>query len=127
MAERAFTGLGGPVSSPELRADYDSAEVFDRVRVGRRGVYFREGFRTRCLAYSELERVFIRVQAVNGRLCCGTANFEYYRLVFVRGGREIAEVLSENEKAMDAALAKIAENAPGVAIGVARQTGNGEG
>ena len=119
MSEKKFTDLSGAaLSSPELDADFDSAERFDRLRVGARGVYFREGFKTRFLDYTKLERVFIRVQGVNGRMCCATANFEYYKLVFVSGGREVAEVFSESEKATDAALARIAELAPALAIGV---------
>ena len=117
MAEKKFAGLNGSVESAEVSRDYETAQVFDRVRVGRLGVYFREGFKTRFLDYPSLERVFIRVQAVNGRLCCGTANFEYYRLVFVRGGEEIADVMSEKEKETDAALACIHEMAPTLAIG----------
>ena len=117
MAEKRFAGLNGGVDTAEVRRDYESAQVFDKVRVGRLGVYFRDGFRTRFLDYPSLERVFIRVQQVNGRLCCGTANFEYYRLVFVRGGEEIADVMGENEQAMDAALACIGEMAPTLAIG----------
>ncbi len=119
MSEKKITDLSGAaLSSPELSADYESAEQFDRLRVGARGVYFREGFKTRFLAYDALERAFIRVQGVNGRMCCATAYFEYYKLVFVGGGREVAEVFSESEKATDAALARIAERAPGLAIGV---------
>ncbi len=117
MAERKFAGLGGSVDSAEVRQDYESAKVFDKVRVGRLGVYFRDGFKIRFLDYPSLERVFIRVQAVNGRMCCATASFEYYRLVFVSGGREIADVMSEKEAAMDEALACIREMAPALAIG----------
>ncbi len=117
MAEKRFAGLNGAVDSPAVNADYESAKLFDKVRVGRLGVYFRDGFKIRYLDYPSLERVFIRVQAVNGRLCCGTANFEYYRLVFVSGGQEIADVMSEKEKEMDAALACIHEAAPAIAIG----------
>ena len=117
MAERKFAGLGGSVDSAEVRQDYESAKVFDKVRVGRLGVYFRDGFKIRFLDYPSLERVFIRVQAVNGRMCCATASFEYYRLVFVSGGTEIADVMSEKEAAMDEALACIREMAPALAIG----------
>lgn len=117
MAERQFAGLGGSVDSAEVRQDYGSAKVFDKVRVGRLGVYFRDGFKIRFLDYPSLERVFIRVQAVNGRMCCATASFEYYRLVFVSGGKEIADVMSEKEGAMDEALACIREMAPALAIG----------
>ena len=49
MAEKKFAGLNGPLESPELSADYDSAAVFERLRVGEKGVYFRDGLRTRCL------------------------------------------------------------------------------
>ena len=118
MAEKKFAGLTGSVESPEVAADYESAKVFDKVRVGRLGVYFRDGFKTRFLDYPSLERVFIRVQAVNGRMCCGTANFEYYRLVFVQNGKEIADVMSEKEKEMDDALSCIHEAAPALAIGI---------
>ena len=117
MAEKKFAGLNGIVETAEVSRDYEAAPVFDKVRVGRLGVYFRDGFKTRFLDYPSLERVFIRVQAVNGRMCCATANFEYYRLVFVRGGKEIADAMSEKEKEMDAALARIHEMAPALAIG----------
>ena len=117
MAIKKFSGLNGPVETAEVTADYDSAEVFDKVRVGRLGVYFRDGFKTRFLAYTGLERVFIRVQQVNGRMCCGSATFEYFRLVFVANGKEITDVISEKEKEMDAALTRIGELAPDLAIG----------
>lgn len=117
MAEKKFHGVGGAVSSAELSADYENAQLFDKVRVGRLGVYAREGFRLRFLSYSDFDRVFIRIQEVNGKLCCGKAVFCYYRLVFVHGGKEFFDVISENEAAMDDALARIAELSPGTNIG----------
>ena len=117
MAGKRFTGPNGSVERPEVSADYDQAERFDKVRVGRLGVYFREGLRTVFLAYEDFERVFIRIQEVNGRMCCGRAVFAYFRLVFVRGGKEFKEVLSENEKAMDQALERISQLSPATAIG----------
>ncbi|MGI5977366.1 MAG: DUF6709 family protein [Candidatus Limivicinus sp.] len=117
MAERKFAGVNGAVSSPELSADYEAARIFDKIRVGELGLYFREGLKTRFVDYDFLDRVFIRVNEVNGRMCCCTASFAYYRIVMVHGGREYADVMSENEKAMDEALAYIHEKAPALAIG----------
>ena len=122
MANKKFAGIHGPVETAAVNADFDSAEVFDKVRVGKQGVYFRDGFKTRFLDYASLERVFIRVQQVNGRMCCGNATFEYFRLVFVSDGKEIADVISEKEKAMDDALARIGELAPNLAIGFVGNT-----
>ena len=93
------------------------------MRVGKLGVYYRSGLKTVFLAYPTLERAFIRIQEVNGRMCCGSTTFAYYRLVLIRGGKEYAEVMSESESAMDAALAAIHENAPELPIGVADQDG----
>lgn len=121
MADKKFTGINGVVDNAEVNADFESAVVFDKVRVGKLGVYYRDMLKTRFMDYSLLERVFIRIQAVNGRMCCGTANFEYYRLVFVVNGKEIGDVISENEKAMDDALALIAKNAPNVKIGFVKE------
>ena len=117
MAEIKFIGVDGAVTSPEVCADFDAAEKYDKLKVGRLGVYFREGLRTRFLAYGDFERVFIRIHEVNGKLCCGKAVFQYFRMVFVRGGKEYADVISENEKLMDQALARIAELSPATQIG----------
>ena len=66
---------------------------------------------------SGLERAFIRIQEVNGRFCCGKAVFAYYRLVLVVDGKEWGDIMSEDEKAMDDALAAIAARSSATAIG----------
>lgn len=117
MTEKKFSAVDGIVSSLEISADYESAQVFDRVRVGSLGVYFRDGFKIRFIAYSRMERAFLRIQEVNGRLCCGRTTFAYFRLVFVVDGREYADIISEDENAMRSALEQIRLCAPSVAIG----------
>lgn len=123
MAEKKFAGINGTVIDNAVSADYEGAVQFDKVRVGKLGVYFRDGLKLRYLAYELLERVFIRVQEVNGKLCCGNTILQYFRLVFVRDGKEFADVIGENEKAMDDALALIAQNAPNLKIGFEKKEG----
>lgn len=118
MAEKKFAGLNGPVEDTAVTADYESAQDFKALRVGKLGVYYREGFKTRYFAYEELERAFLRVQEVRGRMCCAQAFFAYFRMVLVAGGKEYDYAMSENEKLMDDALAAIAANAPALPIGV---------
>ncbi|MBR0063367.1 MAG: hypothetical protein IJP67_04305 [Oscillospiraceae bacterium] len=117
MAERKFSSPSGVISDAAVAADFDSAQVFDKAFVGALGVYYRDGFRLRFVPYSSLERAFIRIQEVNGRFCCGKAVFAYYRLVLVVGGKEWGDIMSEDEKAMDEALAAIARRSPSTAIG----------
>ena len=117
MAAKVFTGISGKTDSAEINSDYENSTKFGKVQVGKLGVYFRDGFKIRFMDYALLERVFIRVQEVNLKTCCGGSTTEYYRLVFVSDGREICNAISENGKAMEEALALIHENAPQIAIG----------
>ena len=115
MADKKFAGVNGAVDAPEINADYESAKVFDKLRVGELGVFFRDGLKLKYIPYNAIDRAFIRVQETRGRMCCGQANWYYYRMVFVRNGKEFADYMSEKEKEMDDALAEIA--AHGVATG----------
>jgi len=110
MADKKFSTTGGTVDTPEVNTDYDNAKVFDKLRIGSLGVYFRDGLRVKYIPYSEMDRAFIRVQQTQARMCCGQANFDYFRMVFVHDGKEFADILSENESIMDAALAEIASH-----------------
>ena len=115
MAEKRFSGVSGAVDSCEVNRDYENAQVFEKLRVGELGVYFRDGLKTRFIPYDYIDRAFIRVQETRSRMCCGQANFNYYRVVFVHDGKEFADYMSEKEKETDDALAAIA--AHGVATG----------
>ena len=118
MSEKKYVTPAGAVTDAALDSDFESAAEFDKVKVGSLGVYYRDGLKTRHIPYSVMERAFIRVQEVNGRMCCGTAKFAYFRLIFIVDGKEIiCDRISENEKAMDDALAEISKRAPGGKIG----------
>ena len=123
MAEKKFAGINGTVADPAVEADFNTATRFDKVLVGKLGVYYKDVFKTRYIAYELIDRVFIRIQEVNGKLCCGNTVLQYFRLVFVKDGKEIADVISENEKSLDDALALIAANAPSVKIGLEKKEG----
>ena len=114
---RSFSGIHGRIRDPAVAEEYENPARFDKVRVGKTGVFFPYNLSIQYIPYKYIDRVFIRVNEVNGKLCCGKATFYYYRLVFVRDGKEFIDVISEDEKAMDGALAAIAENAPDVATG----------
>lgn len=117
MTEKKFATVRGAEVPQEAAADYEAAQVFDKLRVGKLGVYYKEGFKTKFIPYAYIDRAFIRIQEVRGRMCCGETTFAYYRLVFVHSGKEFADIISEQEETMDQALACIHEAAPAVAIG----------
>ena len=117
MSEKKFSGVQGIVEDPNVTSDFNTAAVFDNLRVGKLGVYFRSGLRMRYIPFTYMDRAFIRIHEVNGKLCCGSTVFHYFRLVFVHDDKEFADSISENETAMNDALKEIARNAPDVSIG----------
>ena len=56
MAEKRFFGPVEGLDPAALAADRDSAAVFDKLRVGRLAVYYRDGFRVKAIPYSRMER-----------------------------------------------------------------------
>ncbi len=101
----------------EYNRDFSEAKSFEKLKVGTLGVYFRDGLKMRCIPYSDMDKVFIRIHEVNGKLCCGSTVFQYFRMVFVRDGKEFADYICENEQAMDAALEEIGIRAPALQVG----------
>ena len=118
MAVKKFTCIDGTESSPETFHDYETAESFGKTKVGRLGVYYRDGLKHMFLAYSHLERVFIRIHEVNLKTCCGGSTSAYFRLVFVSGGKEIPGLPSEDREAIDSAFEAIRAAAPQLAFGI---------
>ena len=118
MAEKKFYTPEGRIETPEAAADFEGAKLFDKLKVGKLGVYYRETLKLRFIPYEFIERAFIRIHEVNGRMCCGNTKFQYFTMVFIHGGKEYGNVISEKEALMDEALALIHEMAPEIAIGV---------
>lgn len=112
-----FSTPDGLRDNPEITADYENAEHCEKLRVGNLGVYFRNGFLIKFIPYEYIDRAFIRIHEVDGKLCCGSTVFQYFRLVLVHGGKEFTDFISENEKALDATLAAIAAKSPNTVIG----------
>ena len=112
-----FSTPFGKIDNAEINNDFEMSTKYDTLKVGKTGVFYKSDFVTKYLPYDYLERVFIRIHEVNGKLCCGSTVFQYFRMVFVHDGKEFADVISENEKAMNEALDEIAKYAVNTKIG----------
>lgn len=94
----------------------------DKVRVDSEGVHIKTGFKYKCYPFDRISRAFIRIHEVDGKLCCGSTVFQYFRLVLVdENGKEFADAVSENEKEFDEVLEEIRAVAPQIAIGVEKE------
>ncbi len=118
MAKNRFYIEGKAVSNPIIGADFAEAPVFDRVRVGKLGIYCESGFRTEFFSYGDVSRAFIRIYEGTAQLCCGAMGYNYTSLVLLdASGKTLKEQYTENEDAMRQALAAISARARQVRIG----------
>lgn len=120
MTERVkLTGVDKrPVTDPAFAADFASAQTVGKVEIGDKALYYKDGFKRFCVPFAEIDRVFTRISGCDGKLCCGTANFDYYRLVLQKGEREIANIIfGHDESEVDAAQALLREKRPEIQIG----------
>lgn len=117
MGKTKFYIGGKAVTDARLAADFSAAPGFDKVRVGKLGVYFTTVFRTSFYSYGDFTRAFVRMYEGTSRLCCGSLGYNYTSLVLTKDGQPVAEVYTESEAAMHSALAEIHKVAPEIAIG----------
>lgn len=101
-----------------IEKDYEEAPVFDKLRVGTTGVFFPSGFKTKYIPYDSFDRSYVKVHETKARMCCATAGFEYFRIVFMKGENCVGDYLSEDKEAMKAALEQLKKTAAGVTVGV---------
>ena len=118
---KKFSGVKGTVCDAAVNEDYESAMAFEKIRVGKTGVFMPHNLSVKYIPFEYIDNAFVRINEVNGKLCCGNATFYYYRLVLVHGGKEIIDYLTENESTVDAALAEIAKSDERITIGFNRE------
>lgn len=118
MAKNKFYIKGKAVTNDILAADFAAAPAFDRVRVGKLGVFCTSAFRTEFFSYSDIGRAFLRIYEGTAQLCCGALGYNYTSLVLLgTSGEVLREQFTENEAAMRQALAVIGDKAPHISLG----------
>lgn len=64
-----------------LDADFASAAVYEKIRAGKNHIFWKSGLRWHFIPLEGLQRIYRRVEQVQGRLCCGGQNFIIHWLV----------------------------------------------
>lgn len=113
-----IVSITGKQISAEVEKDYNDAPVFDKLRIGKTGVFFPSGLKMKYIPYDCFERTYVKVHETKARMCCATAGFEYYRIVFVKDDKCIGDYISEDKNAMQCALDKLRNDSRGIKVGL---------
>ena len=52
-----------------------------RIRLRENDIEYKKGFKWHVLSYDAIKQAYLRIEEVNGRLCCGVANFDMFFLM----------------------------------------------
>ena len=100
-----------------LNAEYNAGRAVGNVQLGNEYLFFKVKRKTYYIAYSEITRVFRRVQLVQTKMCCGKGNLELENLVICGEAGELAQVQLPGARAGKILLEEIPKKAPHVQIG----------
>ena len=98
----------------EYIEDYLSAPAIGRVRFGKLAFYYRDLGVHHHVPYDHIERAFVRISECQPD---DSPAYYYSRLILVHGDKEFANLIFNEEKDADDALARLSELCPGMAVG----------
>ena len=75
-----------------LDEDFSAAEVFGKVRAGKKAIFWRSGLRWCAVPEAYIQRIFRRREAVIRKGCCGGKSFFIERLVLLLCNGEEIEI-----------------------------------
>lgn len=104
----------------ELDEEFAQSQPFGRIRVGQKHLFWKQTLRWYFLTIDQVERLYRRIEEVNGKTGCCSNDFSIHRLMVVKKGGEVLSLLigdslyrHEPERLMDA----ISQRFPHLAFG----------
>lgn len=108
--------------NPALDADFSEAVAYGKVKPGKTAVFWKSGFRWYTMPISDVQRVFRRVELIEGRLCCGgrTLWVEWLVLILNDGSELVIHIGEQIRKEAEALLQTLKDMHPQIQYGKVR-------
>lgn len=112
-----ITHEGSKIDDAALMDDFCAADRIGPFWIRNMAFFYRDGLKKRCIPLADIDQAFMRIEPVPTRCCCCKLDFEIYRLVVCSGGRELADIRTEDEGMVDKALAFLKNHNPKIKLG----------
>jgi len=106
-------------NDPLLDRDFEAAEIYNKVKVGKTAIFWRYGLRRYAMPVENIQRIFRRVEPVFGRLCCGGRSYiiEWLVLVLHDGSEIVLHIGDDVQKQAEALLVHLKSTHPQLQYG----------
>lgn len=88
-----------------------------RIKLQEQGVEYKKGFKWYILPYADIVQAYLRVEEVNGKLCCGVASFDMFFLMMKTKEEELIKVEATSKEIVKEMLEVLKEKNTGIEIG----------
>ena len=104
-----------------LGKDFEQAEKFKKVAVGKKCIYYIGFMQTKYLPISEIVWAYMRQEDCTGMLCCGRMGFSSYFLMVTTKDKKQQKTYLEEAKDVKAILALLEERNPQMESGYSEE------
>ena len=104
-----------------LEEDFEQAEKFKKVAVGKKCIYYIGFMQTKYLPISEIVWAYMRQEDCTGTLCCGRMGFSSFFLMVTTGDKKQQKTYLEDAKDVKAILALLEERNPRMENGYSKE------
>lgn len=73
--------------------DFMQGAAYGRVKLGRKYIFWKKGFRWYTVEITHVQRAYRRVEAVDTKMCCGNVNFDIQKLMLCLDDGAVLELL----------------------------------
>lgn len=80
-------------------------------------IEYKKGFKWHIISYDELKQAYLRVEEVNGRLCCGVASFDMFFLMLKTKAEELIKIEASSRDIVKQMLEEIRKKNEDIEIG----------
>ena len=107
------------VNDREHTDDFNAAEQFGRVRLGKLCLYYRDLGKKYYVPFDHIHRAFTRISECTEDEFSN--NHVYFRLILVHDGQEFANLIFNEEKLIEQIYERLRQIRPDIAIGVEKK------
>ena len=95
-------------------------DMSQKVVLQEKELEYKKGFKWYKLSYPEISKAYLRIEEVNGRLCCGVANFDLYYLMLQTKEGELLKLEVPSKELAKEMLEELEVKNPAMEVGYKR-------
>lgn len=88
-----------------------------KIRLDEQSIAYKRGFKWHTVSYEDIVNAYLRIEEVNGSLCCGVASFDMHFLMLKVKSDELIKIEVSSKESVKQILDELIQKNDKIAIG----------